>query len=103
MLFLANVEKNKDYDGELQEMSLYIKPYESQSENIGFVDPKTYSKQSGDDYSQVEYYSPLNIYYKLGYWPDEIYRFGIVYIYNNDKLSPVYNLRGCDFNSIDDT
>jgi hypothetical protein len=26
------------------------------------------------------YYDPNNIYYRLGYWDEEIYRFGIVFI-----------------------
>ena len=40
------------------------------------------------------YYSVTNIYNKVGYWPDEIYRFGIVYILNDGSLSPVFNIRG---------
>ena len=98
MLFFANVSKTKEVDSDLQNMSLYIKANEHFSEeSIGFIDATTYKKQTNDDPYQVEYYSPINIYYKLGYWPDEIYRFGIVYIYNDDHLSPVYNLRGCQF------
>ena len=98
MLFFANVSKPKDMDADLQDMSLYIRAKEVVSDtSIGFIDPGTYNKNSQDDIYQVEYYSPLNIYYKLGYWPDEMYRFGIVYIYNDDHLSPVYNLRGCNF------
>jgi hypothetical protein len=30
------------------------------------------------------YYDPMNVYEKVGYWPDEYYRFGIVFIYNNN-------------------
>ena len=30
----------------------------------------------------------------MGYWDDEIYRFGIVYIFNSGDLSPVFNVRG---------
>jgi hypothetical protein len=26
----------------------------------------------------------MNVYEKVGYWPDEYYRFGIVFIYNNN-------------------
>lgn len=43
------------------------------------------------------YYNPQNIYYKVGYWPDEIYRFGIVYIFEDMSLSPVFNIQGVDF------
>lgn len=98
MLFFANVSKPKDYDVELQDLSLYIKAKQSSGDSIGVISPLDYKKKSGDDILQTEYYSPLNIYYNLGYWPDEYYRFGVVYIYNDDHLSPVYNLRGCWFN-----
>jgi len=50
--------------------------------------------------SQTEYYNPQNIYYNLGYWPDEIYRLGVVYIMNDDSLTPVFNLRGCYFSKL---
>jgi hypothetical protein len=30
----------------------------------------------------------------LGYWNKEIYRTGIVYIFDNNRLSPVFNTRG---------
>lgn len=98
MLFFANVSKPKSYDPEIQDLSLYIKAKEYIDKiGIGYIDTLNYKKQRKDDVNQVEYYSPTNIYYKLGYWPDELYRFGIVYIYNDDHLSPVYNLRGCNF------
>ena len=72
MLFFANTTKAKDYDPEIQNVSLYIKAEEVvDDESIGFIDPDTYSPQDFDDAYKTEYYSPLNIYYKLGYWPDE--------------------------------
>jgi hypothetical protein len=55
-----------------------------------------------DNITQAEYYNPLNVYYNVGYWPDEIYRMGIVYIMNDDSLSPVFNLRGCSFEKVGD-
>ena len=42
------------------------------------------------------YYNTLNTYYNTGYWPDE-YRFGIVFIYDNNLLSQVFNVQGIDF------
>ena len=97
MLFFGNVSEPLHRDADLQDISLYIKAEQVFADNIGYIEPSTYNRQQNDDANKVEYYSPLNIYYKLGYWPDEIYRFGIVYIYNDDHLSPVYNLRGVDF------
>ena len=46
------------------------------------------------------YYNTKNVYYRLGYWPDEIYRFGIVYIFSDNSLSPVINLQGIDFQRV---
>ena len=100
MLFFANTSKPKDYSSTIQEISLYIHAKEEISnQSVGYINPENYKPNSLDDAWQTEYYSPLNIYYRLGYWPDEWYRFGIVYIYNDDHLSPVYNLRGCDFSA----
>jgi hypothetical protein len=43
------------------------------------------------------YYNTLNTYYNTGYWADEYYRFGIVFIYDNNLLSQVFNVQGVDF------
>jgi hypothetical protein len=40
------------------------------------------------------YYDTQFIYDKTGYWPDELYRIGIVYILKDGSLSPVFNIRG---------
>jgi hypothetical protein len=40
------------------------------------------------------YYDSKFIYNKTGYWGEELYRFGIVYILHNNELSPVFNVRG---------
>ena len=32
-----------------------------------------------------------------------MYRLGVVYILNDNTLSPVFNLRGCEFKNIDDS
>ncbi len=94
MLFFGNVEKELPNDTELANISLYVKvALKQETESLGYLE-STYLKQDSDDDGQIEYYNPLNTYYKLGYWPDEIYRLGIVYIMNDDTLSPVYNLRG---------
>lgn len=101
MLFFANVSKLDTKDADLRNLSYHIIATETQDTNsIGFINPNTFQSNPEDDQSQVEYYSPLNIYYKLGYFPGELYRFGIVYIFNDDSLSPVYNLRGIDFNKV---
>lgn len=89
MLFLGNVNKPRIPYKELADLSLRIFPTITQEEDIGFVD-QNYRDSSG----KYEYYNVNNIYYKLGYWNDEIYRFGVVYIMNDFTLSPVFNVRG---------
>ena len=89
MLFLGNVHKPDIPYLELSDLSLRLKLQLNDSNNIGFINER-YRDSSG----QYEYYNANNIYYKLGYWNNEIYRFGIVYILNDYTLSPVFNLRG---------
>ena len=102
MLFLGNVQQSIFNIKELQNISYYIGVTMHKGENIGWISQENYSIQKDSDTTQAEYYSPTNIYYRLGYWPDEIYRLGIVYIMNDDSLSPVFNLRGCEFKSVYD-
>lgn len=89
MLFMGNVNKPQIPYKELADLSLRIYPTVVQDDDIGFVD-QNYKDSSG----KYEYYNVNNIYYKLGYWDDEIYRFGIVYIMKDFTLSPVFNIRG---------
>ena len=100
MLFLGNVQQSIFNIKELQNISYYIDVTMHKGESVGWVSQENYSIQDNSDTTQSEYYSPINIYYRLGYWPDEIYRLGIVYIMNDDSLSPVFNLRGCEFKSV---
>ena len=102
MLFLGNIQQNVFNLKELQNISYYIDVTMCKGENIGWISQENYSIKENSDITEAEYYSPTNIYYRLGYWPDEIYRLGIVYIMNDDSLSPVFNLRGCEFKSVYD-
>lgn len=98
MLFFGNVQQTVIKNDELQNISYFIEASCKQKEiSIGYIEPKNYYIQPGANTGKSEYYNPLNIYYSLGYWPDELYRMGIVYIFLDDSLSPVYNLRGCKF------
>lgn len=100
MLFFGNVDTDVAKNKELQNLSYFIEVSLNKSkDSIGWLD-QNYQISEKDNLDQVEYYSPRNIYYKVGYWPDEIYRLGIVYIMNDDSLSPVYNLRGCEFKDL---
>ena len=103
MLFFGNVEITTIEPRDLQSLSLYIKVELSPlTESIGYV-TTDYVGKPKDDAEQTEYYNPQNIYYNLGYWPDEMYRLGIVYIMRDDSLSEVFNLRGIKFESGDDS
>ena len=93
-LFLGNVSKpNIDYK-ELSDLSLHIYPtqYNSSQESlIGKID-KSYNDKS----DRYEYYNTKNIYNYVGYWPEEIYRFGIVYILSDNTKTSVFNIKGAN-------
>lgn len=89
MLFMGNVNKMEIPYKELADLSLRFYPSVVQEDSIGYVD-QNYKDSSG----RFEYYNVDNIYSKLGYWNDEIYRFGVVYIMKDFTLSPVFNIRG---------
>lgn len=98
MLFFGNVEMTTVEPRDLQALSLYINVgLDRSEESIGYLNCD-YTCQKTDDVEQVEYYNPQNVYYNLGYWPDELYRLGIVYIMRDDSLTEVFNLRGIKFN-----
>ena len=95
MLFFGNIENVNVDIKNLQNISYFFEVSFEQKENtIGWIDPATYQPK---EVGKLEYYDPKNIYYHLGYWPEEIYRLGVVYIMKDDSLSPVFNLRGCEF------
>lgn len=90
--FSGNIANNYDVFKKLEKYSLYAIPSVTHSdEGIGYMD-ETYTER----YKKIgyEYFNANNIYYKLGYWDEEIYRLGIVYILNDYTLSPVFNIRG---------
>ena len=98
MLFFGNVKEEEiDYE-ELTDLSLRITP-ELTHIDIGHINQE-YKEDSNSAENatpkerRYEYYNANNIYNYLGYWDDEFYRFGVVYILNNYTLSPVFNIRG---------
>lgn len=97
MIFFGNIEQNTLPIDDLQAISYYIQVSVRQSDDIGWVSPDNYSAKDPKKPTLCEYYNPLNLYYKLGYWPNELYRLGVVYIMQDGSLSPVFNLRGCEF------
>ena len=89
MLFLGNVHKPEIDYNKLSDLSLRFLPYLKQV-NYNIDINEKYSINS----SNKGYYDPEFIYYNTGYWGNELYRFGIVYILPNNELSPVFNIRG---------
>lgn len=89
MLFLGNVHEPDIPYTELSDLSLRFLPYLKEERSYIDIDQnyRISSKNKG-------YIDPLFIYNKTGYWGNEIYRFGIVYILPNGELSPVFNIRG---------
>lgn len=89
MLFLANVHKPNIQYKELADLSLRFLPYLKEEKYDVDID-QNYTISSVN----AGYVDPLYIYNKTGYWGEELYRFGIVYILPNGELSPVFNIRG---------
>lgn len=87
-LFFGNVSEAVEKQKELQQLSYYIKVTAKTQDDLL---KGTFKHNSID---QSDYANPINVYSHLGYMPNELYRIGIVYIYNNDTTSAVYNLRG---------
>ena len=79
----TQIVQDKEYDSELQQVDFEY------NKNPLEVDKPYYN---------AEYYSTHNIYYSVGYWPEEWYRFGIVFILNDGATTPVFNMRSGWFN-----
>lgn len=92
ILFLGNVSQQKQNKEYLSQLALTIIP------ELDITEKCEVTKLSDQYNGSIinTYYNPKYIYYKVGYWPDELYRFGIVFIFNNNTLSDVYNIRGRD-------
>ena len=88
MLFMGNVHKQEIPYEELQDLSLRIYP------KVKYEQYTRVSELYKPDKAKQTYVDPLFIYNNTGYWPGELYRFGIVYIMPNGELSPVFNIRG---------
>ena len=89
MLFFGNIVKNTDNYKELSDVALRIIPQLNIVSNFDTIS-ESYTAEQGD----FAYYNSLNIYNKTGYFNQEYYRFGVVFIYQNGSLSNVYNTLG---------
>ena len=89
MLFFGNIVKNSDNYKELTDLALRIVPRLNVVNNFDKLNDQ-YVSENGE----YTYYNSLNIYNKTGYFNQEYYRFGVVFIYQNGTLSNVYNTLG---------
>ena len=103
-LFLGNIAKPDIPYRDLTDLSLRMLPI------LNSVDAKNQIGQVDSNYiddssiiNSYEYYNTKNIYYNVGYWNNEIYRLGVVYIMSDNSLSEVFNIRGGNnINNIND-
>ena len=93
MLFFGNIVKNSDNYRELTDCALRIIPEIQVNNNFKTVDNQYDPLDAG-----AGYYSSTNMYNNVGYFSQEYYRFGVVFIYQNGTLSNVYNTLGYDLN-----
>lgn len=91
MLFLGNIKQDETF-------KLYDYLKKQCLEHVLVSQVSTKVTHGGYDYNieDSEYYSTNNIYYSLGYWPEEVYRFGIVFILKDGSKTPVFNIKGRD-------
>ena len=98
MLFLGNIHSDNISYRALQEIAYKTKVTLVQNTSgIGWVNGRYDIETPGS-----EYYNPVNIYNYLGYWPEEYYRFGVVFIRDDDTTTPAFKLIGKAFSSIGD-
>ena len=89
MLFFGNIVKNMDNYKELSDCALRIVP-ELVKDNTLVIPNNSYSCSD----PQYGYYGSTNMYNNVGYFNEEYYRFGVVFIYQNGTLSNAYNTLG---------
>ena len=100
ILFLGNVQSTEYEYSKLQQLAWRILPKEVSDEEaemkVGGLTGNYSMIQAGMSQPGL-YYNIKNQYEYTGYWPDEYYRFGVVFIFNNNITSPVFNVQGIDF------
>lgn len=87
MLFFGNVSENYDEEATLQSLAYQIEMIPVLGNSIS-LDKMTTHRSS------------KNIYNNLGYMPGEYYRLGVVFVYNDESTTQVYNLLGCYYSSL---
>lgn len=94
MLFLGNLSKQKIPYEDLADCALRFLPYYDDSVIYPTLD-KNYLMDTKNTY-----WDPSFIYNYVGYWDDEMYRLGVVFIQSDNTLTDVFNIRGGEIPSI---
>ena len=95
-LFQGNIDKPKLDYVDLADCALRMLPYvnaNNMSSTIGDFGQAFLNSGEAGEYNYM-YYNPKNIYEHVGYYLNELYRLGVVYIMKDGTLSPVFNIRG---------
>lgn len=89
MLFLGNISTNESYIRELKDASLDV------IISLQYSDiPVTLPDYDANKINNIGYADPMNVYYNVGYWPNEYYKLGIIYILEDGTTTNVYTVRG---------
>lgn len=100
ILVLGNCKKVEHDWNELRKITWQIKTSWNTKPVVGSVTRDYDDTISCHTDTKLGYYNTQNLYNRVGYWPDEIYRIGIVYIFEDNSLSPVFCLQGLDFEAL---
>lgn len=95
MLFLGNIGSAETFQlyERLRKIAATIETDIVQDRDLDPVNFE-YNKDIESSALNSEYYSTKNIYNFVGYWPDEWYRFGIVFVLKDGATTPVFNMHG---------
>lgn len=100
ILVLGNCKKIEHDWNELRKLTWQIKVGYKSEPVVGSVTRDYIDTMTCETETKLGYYNTHNLYNRVGYWPDEIYRIGIVYIFEDNSLSPVFCLQGLDFEAM---
>ena len=89
-LFFGNLTKQQIAYNDLQDCALRILPFIDDSRQYPIDQIGNYYIGS----TSSTYCDPSTIYNYVGYFPDEIYRFGVIFILSDNTLTEVFNIRG---------
>lgn len=88
ILFLGNLSRPKIPYRDLADCALRFLPYQDSTLMYPSINVNYSNETRGT------YWDPSFIYNYTGYWDDEIYRLGVVFIQSDNTLTDVFNIRG---------